>query len=116
MPCFCAISGAENTNEINENLFAEYQGAFLDSVYINNMQMQIFGEIKALLAKNGIKFVPFKGAVLRELYPDPEARTMGDIDLLIEKAGKSRLRCCFAQTALKTRFAAAENGFTQKAV
>lgn len=92
MPCFCAISGAENTNEINENLFAEYQGAFLDSVYINNMQMQIFGEIKALLAKNGIKFVPFKGAVLRELYPDPEARTMGDIDLLIEKGRQKQVK------------------------
>lgn len=91
-PVFCAISGAENTNEINENLFAEYQGAFLDSVYINNMQMQIFGEIKALLAKNGIKFVPFKGAVLRELYPDPEARTMGDIDLLIEKGRQKQVK------------------------
>lgn len=40
-PVFCAISGAENANKINENLFTEYQGAFLDSVYINNMQMQI---------------------------------------------------------------------------
>lgn len=91
-PVFCAISGAENANKINENLFAEYQGAFLDSVYINNMQMQIYGEIKALLAKNGIKFVPFKGAVLRELYPDPEARTMGDIDLLIEKGRQKQVK------------------------
>lgn len=56
------------------------------------MQMQIFGEIKALLAKNGIKFVPFKGAVLRELYPDPEARTMGDIDLLIEKGRQKQVK------------------------
>ena len=91
-PVFCAISGAENANEINENLFAKYQGAFLDSVYINNMQMQIFGEIKKLFCAEGIKFVPFKGAVLRELYPDPEARTMGDIDLLIEKGRQKQVK------------------------
>lgn len=36
--------------------------------------------------------MPFKGAVLRELYPDPEARTMGDIDLLIEKGRQKQVK------------------------
>lgn len=71
-PVFCAISGAENANEINENLFAEYQGAFLDSVYINNMQMQIFGEIKALLAKTALSLCRLKAPCCENFIPTPK--------------------------------------------
>lgn len=34
--------------------------------------------------KANIKFIPLKGLVLRELYPIPEMRTMGDADILVE--------------------------------
>ena len=42
--------------------------------------MMVYGELKSALTGAGIRFVPFKGAVLRETYPVPETRTMGDVD------------------------------------
>ncbi len=91
-PIFSTVAGATNTEITGESLFAEYQGVFFDSVYINNLQMQIYGEIKKLFCAESIKFVPFKGVILRELYPEPEARTMGDIDLLIEKGRQKQVK------------------------
>lgn len=37
------------------------------------------------LEKNGINFMPLKGAVLREFYPEPWLRTSCDIDVLIHE-------------------------------
>lgn len=42
-------------------------------------------EIQKALEKAGIEFVCLKGAVLRELYPDPNVRTSCDIDVLIRE-------------------------------
>ncbi|MBE6088933.1 MAG: hypothetical protein E7206_13015 [Clostridium beijerinckii] len=37
------------------------------------------------LKKHGIEIIVLKGIILREFYPRPEFRTMGDIDILIKK-------------------------------
>ncbi|CUU46370.1 nucleotidyltransferase domain-containing protein [Clostridium beijerinckii] len=37
------------------------------------------------LKKHGIEIIVLKGIVLREFYPRPEFRTMGDVDILIKK-------------------------------
>ena len=34
--------------------------------------------------KSGIPYLPFKGEPIRKYYPNPELRTMGDIDVLIQ--------------------------------
>lgn len=39
----------------------------------------------AKFAENGIESVPVKGAVIRNLYPLPELRTFGDIDILVNE-------------------------------
>lgn len=45
------------------------------------------GEAEAIIneaTSGGIDILPLKGAVLRELYPKPEYRQMGDLDYLVE--------------------------------
>lgn len=41
------------------------------------------------LEKNGIHFMPLKGAILREFYPEPWLRTSCDIDVLIHESDLS---------------------------
>lgn len=49
-------------------------------------------ELVALFQKQGIDHVLFKGAVVRELYPIPEFRSFGDIDILIRKEQREQSR------------------------
>lgn len=44
-----------------------------------------FNSIKASLQKYHIDFIPLKGVVLKQYYPDTAMRTCGDIDILIHK-------------------------------
>lgn len=50
-------------------------------------QMIIFEQARLCecLEKNGIHFMPLKGAVLRDFYPEPWLRTSCDIDVLIHE-------------------------------
>ena len=42
-------------------------------------------EIRACLDKEGVDYVPLKGAVVREYYPEPWMRTSCDIDILVRE-------------------------------
>lgn len=42
------------------------------------------------LDRAGIDFIPLKGAVVRDLYPEPWMRTSGDIDVLVHKEDLER--------------------------
>ena len=71
---FNAAFGAEITHSVN--LRADYE------------------ELRRLLSANGIPFIPVKGAVLASFYPNPELRTMGDVDLLVRQEDRERIRDC----------------------
>ncbi len=49
-------------------------------------------QITELLAREGIDFVPLKGAVIRPHYPTPWLRTSCDIDILVREADFERAR------------------------
>ncbi len=42
-------------------------------------------DLYKLFEKNGIDYMPLKGAVIRRIYPKPELRMMSDADILIRK-------------------------------
>lgn len=82
---YCALMQSENSGQIAAgNVSARYQALFTDGIYNANLTMMVYEELKSALTGAEIRFVPFKGAVLRELYPVPETRTMGDVDVLID--------------------------------
>ena len=43
-----------------------------------------YGQICAALEKAQIPFIPLKGSILRDYYPEPWMRTSGDIDILVK--------------------------------
>lgn len=67
--------------EVKERLGKGY----LAAVYASHIQSQAFAEISQALEEKKIPFIPFKGAVIRSVYPNPELRTMGDIDILVRR-------------------------------
>ena len=89
---YCAVKNAESNDVIEKELFNRLENTFFDLVYTSNMQVQTLGEVKALLSQAQIRFVLFKGAVLRNLFPVAESRSMGDTDLLIDKENRNKVK------------------------
>ena len=54
-------------------------------------------QINRVLEQAGITFVPLKGAVIRNLYPEPWMRTSGDIDILVREADLDAARDSLVQ-------------------
>lgn len=65
---------------------------FFDLVYIYECQSAALKDIESSLTAAEIRYILFKGSVLRELYPVPESRSMGDIDILIRESDRSKAK------------------------
>lgn len=58
---------------------------------LKNAQME---ETEKLLSGHGISYIPFKGYVLKRLYPEPELRSFGDVDILIHSDDRKKCNDC----------------------
>lgn len=65
---------------------------FEEYIFAYQCQNNVKSQLDKLLCKNEIKHCFFKGAVLRELYPLPETRAMGDIDILIDEKNQDTVK------------------------
>ncbi|MCC8088631.1 MAG: nucleotidyltransferase family protein [Rikenellaceae bacterium] len=72
----------------DEALLNNMARAFMLTVGNSVNKELAFSAVLDILTNNGIRHIVFKGTVVREYYPDKELRTMGDIDLAIDKADK----------------------------
>lgn len=66
-----------------KDIFAKFESALFQGVAIGHNQLYELSGIFSAFEKNGIKYLPLKGSVIKELYPKPEMRVMGDADILI---------------------------------
>lgn len=60
------------------------------TVYTGANRNKRFEELSRLFSENGIEHMPVKGWYLKELYPLPELRTFGDVDVLIHRRDRER--------------------------
>lgn len=72
----CGISRQE---PVMQELFRTYCSVLLCS----ERQMAKVEKLLQSFEENAIDYLPFKGCVLKALYPKPEMRAMGDADILI---------------------------------
>ena len=56
-----------------------------------------YGQICKVLEEAAIPFIPLKGAVLREAYPQPWMRTSCDVDILVREEHLDRAVCALTQ-------------------
>lgn len=54
-------------------------------------QMEAVQQLLATLEANGIDYLPLKGVNMKQLYPGPELRYMGDADILIRQEQYDRI-------------------------
>lgn len=87
--------------QFKSELYDKYQKRIMLSLYRYEQSNYEFGEIVKLFEREGIRFIPLKGVVLRELYPLPWMRTSCDIDILIEKENIDRATECLLDFGLK---------------
>lgn len=78
------IAGLENMG-YSELLTDSMNTGKLRTTYDYIQRNEALKEISAVLDEAGIDYIPLKGAVLRNLYPQPWMRTSSDIDILIRE-------------------------------
>ena len=67
-----------------------FKKAYMSAVYLSRLQNFGVEEMVEKLTEQGIVYIPLKGYAIKKLYPEPELRTMSDIDILIQE--KERLK------------------------
>ncbi len=79
------IKDINSSNFLDETLKAKWkrQAVAAGTLMIKHMEQIhiIFNEFN----NSNIRFIPLKGLVIRDLYPIPEMRTMGDGDILVDQ-------------------------------
>lgn len=68
------------------NLADTIKHELLTGVFQHSQNMHMFEKAKALFETEAISFVPLKGALVKDLYPEPWLRHSCDVDLLIREA------------------------------
>lgn len=81
----CGVSSQE---PVMQELFRRYYAMLLQS----ERQMRQVNQIYKAFEENGVDYLPFKGCVMKNLYPKPELRVMGDADILIRFAQYPQIR------------------------
>ncbi|MEG2786604.1 MAG: nucleotidyltransferase family protein [Romboutsia sp.] len=72
-------------NNIDENLLENWKkDTFFTGLYQNKMISRL-GKLLQYFKEKKIDIIVLKGLVIRNLYPVPDQRTMGDADILVKK-------------------------------
>lgn len=79
---FCALNTI--SPKPDSARWAEYQKRFFDDCMRSEVQMSEYKKLVEYLCRNGVKVLPLKGCVIKDLYPVPNFRVMSDVDLLYE--------------------------------
>lgn len=81
-----AYYGLLNCNALkDENLYNQLKKVAIIGFYISEQQQHYINKISIQFHQNNIDHMFLKGSILKCLYPHPEIRRMGDIDILIKK-------------------------------
>lgn len=75
----------KNGSKANPELFATWKNETMSQFLFFHERFEVIGELFERFRKANIPVLALKGLYFKNLYPKPELRTMGDMDLLIEK-------------------------------
>lgn len=89
---FSVIKNAPNKSIIDDAVFKKFEDDFYNAVFRYSLQGSVIEELSSIFEKNEIKHIFFKGAQIRDYYPVPEARVMGDVDVLIYPESRDRAK------------------------
>lgn len=87
---YSAIEKNHLSDKMPDAIFEKFRNEFLKSVLRCEKEEAALCEVSAALEEEHIRHIFFKGAEIRQLYPAPALRIMGDIDLIVEKKDRNR--------------------------
>ena len=79
--------GVPKNHPMMRKLFEDY----CKVLFASEKQLRNLEKIFTAFEKNGIEYMPVKGANMKYRYPKPELRTMGDADILIHMEEYERI-------------------------
>jgi hypothetical protein len=98
---FCVINTAENKKAVPKDIFTLFEEDFYDAVARYDFQQQKIDELDEILTEAEIRHIFFKGAEIKEYFPVPQARVMGDIDILIDEKNRERVKALLIRNGYK---------------
>ena len=75
--------------DIPQEAWERFRAAFLGEVYYAANRAAAMRELGEAFEQKNIAYLHFKGWVVKDCWPVPELRTMGDVDLLIHTGDRS---------------------------
>lgn len=87
----------------DEGIKRKLTDCYYQTVAENFKKVAMFEIISQKLSENSIPHMPVKGWYLRTLYPVPELRTFGDIDILIRKQDREKADKIFIQNGYNVK-------------
>ena len=88
---FMALENAVDVPDESSFMF-EWKKMRLNAMRRNLLFDKERSEITNFLERNGIWYLPLKGSVIKEMYPNPEMREMNDNDILIDQNGRDQAK------------------------
>lgn len=84
---YTGLSNLDRADLLNHQAVKDFR---TKSIYDFVQRKQTIKEISSLFEMQSIQFVPLKGAVICDLYPDPCMRSSADVDILIHESDIKR--------------------------
>ncbi len=69
----------------DEELIKLWSNTMISTISIMSRRYNEFLRMNRIVKENGFNIIGLKGCILRNIYPIPELRTMGDFDVLVDK-------------------------------
>lgn len=79
-------------HKIDDKLFAYWQELYFKRMKYSMMQDMALEELIEAFTKAGIDCMPLKGSVIKNYYPSPDLRSMGDIDFIVREQNRQVVR------------------------
>lgn len=80
----------ENVSVPDNEILKKFKAAKRQAIYRYMLQDYEFHRICNTLEQRKVPFIPLKGSILRELYPEPWMRTSVDLDILVHPEDVTR--------------------------
>lgn len=92
-----SIIRLDKDRQPGDKVLSAFRSEMLTTVVASTGKYEEFLAVNNLMREKNITFIGLKGCVLRNFYPVPELRTMGDFDVLVKEADLPKIREIFLE-------------------
>lgn len=92
---FTAVTKLSDEYCPDKSLLEQWRSKMIETIAVSGRQFNEFLKMSKAFCAAEIKVVGLKGCIIRDLYPVPELRTMGDFDILIDNENLEAIKNLF---------------------